>query len=413
MKRLIVVLMLAAASLITGMATGFDLMLRLFYLILFILGGSYLWMWLSLRRLEVTATRPDARAEVGDAIEERIMVQSSSPLSKSFIEIVDQSDMPGHHTGKAISLGPRGYHSWKVTTRCKRRGLFTIGPLVAVGKDPFGIFKQKKTYAGYQNIIVYPKTYDIPKFGIPAAELSGDVALRQRVNYVTPHASSVREYTTSDSMGRIHWPSSARLNKLMVKEFDHGQSSNVWIFLDLFKYVQAGDGENSTDEYAVAIAASVAKRYLERNYPVGMVAYGDKKYELGAETGRGQLDRIMDFLALSKADGEIPLEEALPMEEGLFSRYGSLVVITPSWHEEWVNALGVLLKRQIRVATILIDPASFGSRRTNTPVLDLLAANGVPSFMVRRGDDIPNALSSPYKPKEMPEPIREAVGGRL
>lgn len=413
MKRLILVLILAGTSFITSIATGFDLMLRLFYLILFVLAGSYAWMWLSLRGLDVTAKRPSSRAEVGDTIEERIMVQSSSPLSKAFIEITDQSNLQGHFTGKAISLEARGYHSWKATTQCVRRGLYTIGPLIAVGKDPFGLFKQEKTYAGVQNITVYPKIHELPRFGIPPAELSGDVAWRQRVAYATPHASSVREYITSDSLKRIHWPSTAKLNTLMVKEFDHGQSSNVWIFLDLFKYIQAGEDKESTDEYAVSIAASIAKHYLERNYPVGLVAYGDKKYELAAETGRGQLERIMDFLALSKAEGEVPLEEALPREESLFTRYGSLVIITPSWHEEWVGALGVLLKRQIKLATVLIDPASFGGRRSNTPILEQLAFNGVPSFMVRKGDDIPIALSSTYRPKGMPELLKEAAGEQL
>ncbi len=413
MKRLILVLTLTAVTLVTGLATSFDLMFRLTYLLLFILAGSYLWSWLSLRNLEVSVDRSASRAEVGDKIEERITVHNSSSLSKSLLEITDQTDLPGHMPGRAISLPPRAYESWKTSTTCRKRGVYTLGPLMARGADPFGLFKREKEYAGTQSLIVYPRSLELPRFGIPAADLLGDVSQRRRTFYATPHASTVREYVYSDNTGRIHWPSTARLGKLMVKEFDQGQSSNVWIFLDLYQHVQAGQDEESTDEYAVTIAASIAKKYLEGGYPVGLVSYGDEKYILPAETGRAQMERILEFLAMSKSDGKIPLEEALPNEENLFSRYGSLVVITPSWHKEWVPALGILSKRQVRVAAILIDSSTFGSGQSNSAILDSLAINGATAFMVKRGDDIPTALSSPYKLMETPVTMEAVASGSL
>ncbi len=197
----------------------------------------------------------------------------------------------------------------------------------------------------------------------------------------------------------------------MVKEFEHGQSSNVWVFLDLYRHGQVGELEESTDEYAVTIAASVAKKYLEKGYAVGLVAYGDRKYFLPAETGQGQMVRIMEFLAVSKPEGEVPLEEALPKEEGLFTRYGSLVVITPSCQQEWTPALNVLIKRQVRVAAILIDPSTFGGRHSNLGLLGNLALNGITAYRVNRGDDIAAALGHAYTSPETPEMVemRERV----
>ena len=406
-------LILTGTVLVTALATSFDLMFRLFYLLVFVLIGSYVWSWFSLRGLEVTVDRDAPRAEVGGRIEERIMVQSHSPLPKSLLEIEDQTDLPGHMTGRAISLPSHGYDSWKASTLCRRRGIYTVGPLVARGSDPFGLFKRKRAYAGQQTVVVYPRTLDLRKFGIPAAELSGEASLRQRVAYSTPHASTIRDYSYSDPVGRIHWPSTARLGKLMVKEFDHGRSSNIWIYLDLDQFVQAGENEESTDEYAVTIAASIAKKYLEAGQPVGLISYGDRKYLLPAETGRSQMERIMEFLAMSKPEGEIPLQEALPKEEGLFTRYGSLIVITPSWHSDWIPALKILAKRQVRVAAVLLDLSTFGGRQSNAHILPDLAVNGIPAFMVKRGDDIPTVLSKPYRLDETPPMVQAVAAGEL
>jgi hypothetical protein len=50
--------------------------------------------------------------------------------------------------------------------------------------------------------------------------LSGGEALRRRTHYVTTNASGVRDYAPGDSFSRIHWRSTARRNRLIVKEFE-------------------------------------------------------------------------------------------------------------------------------------------------------------------------------------------------
>jgi uncharacterized protein (DUF58 family) len=49
---------------------------------------------------------------------------------------------------------------------------------------------------------------------------------------MTPHAVGIREYLPSDPMKRIHWPSTARRGRFMVKEFEQPQAKRVVILLD-------------------------------------------------------------------------------------------------------------------------------------------------------------------------------------
>src|SRR5437899_2338659 len=80
----------------------------------------------------------------------------------------------------------------------------------------------------------------------------------------TTNATTIRDYAAGDAMNRIHWRSSAHHNQLMVKEFDLDPAVDAWVFLDLHDAVQAGEGEQSTEEYAVTIAATIAT-YLLRH----------------------------------------------------------------------------------------------------------------------------------------------------
>jgi uncharacterized protein (DUF58 family) len=216
----------------------------------------------------------------------------------------------------------------------------------------------------------------------------------------------VREYAFGDSISRIHWNSTARLGKMMSKEFDLGLSSDVWILVDLHRDVQAGELDESTDEYAVSVAASMASKYLDAQLPAGLVAYGDQRYMLPAETGAGQFDRIMEFLAMSKAEGDIPLEQLLPMEEQLWGYHSSLVVITSSHHLEWVSALRELSRRRVRIAVILLDGQSFGGMFDSMAVIPELYDIGISPYLIRQGDSIPVALSSTYT---IPDAATEAA----
>ena len=126
---------------------------------------------------------------------------------------------------------------------------------------------------------------------------------------------------------------------------------------------------------------------------MGLIAYGDQRYFLTSDTGTGHFDRIMELLALSKAEGTVPLETALPQEEAHWGYHSSLIVITSSHRSGWTTALRELIRRRVRVAVVLLDGASFGGIFNTLENVPELYGYGVPPYVVRRGDDIPLALS--------------------
>ena len=397
LMRSYLVLFLMLVTLATGMATGFGLFYRLLYVLVLTTALSYVWTWLAISPISVVVSGRTRQSTVGDDLEETVTVHNRSWLPKFGLEVRDMTTVPGYVGGEAINLWGRSSGSWNLRAQARKRGVYTLGPIRVANTDPFGLFQKEADYGPVETVTVFPRTHDLSSFEVPAAQLAGDASSRKRTYNVTPHASSVREYASGDSLSRVHWNSTAKLGKLMSKEFDLGRAGEVWVLIDLSHNIHFGDLEESTDEYAVSIGASLAKRYLEANQPVGLLAYGDKRYHLPAETGPGQMARVMQYLAVSRPEGYTPLEEALPKDEPLWSHNSSLVVITSSPQPEWVVAVRELSKRGIRTTAVLVDGRSFGGFLNTLEVADPLFLAGIPTYVVRKGDAIGAALSRMYR----------------
>ncbi len=204
----------------------------------------------------------------------------------------------------------------------------------------------------------------------------------------------MREYTAGDSISRIHWLSTARTGRLMVKQFDQGSSSHLWVVFDQHADAQAGSGEESTDEYGATLAASVVDRYSKAFLPVGYSAHGSESLVSPPDQSAAHRENVMRHIAASLPVGDVPLMHALGDLEREFSQSTSLVVITAADDGEWVDALAGLQRRGIKVSTVVMDRASFGGTDNSAAVERLIGA-GLNTFRVHRGESLGRALSSP------------------
>jgi uncharacterized protein (DUF58 family) len=380
------------ASIIVAISTGFWLTWRLTYVLMAGVPLAYAWSRLNLRGLEVSADRSTDRVQEGAQFEERITVRNRSWLTKIWLEIDDPSDMPGHVARRIVTVGAKSTATFRVRSTIRRRGLYAVGPVTITTGDPFGLFRRTRTYGSAQNVLVYPRAVELPGFFVPPANLPGEGRFRRRTHQVTPNASGVRAYEWGDSFNRIHWSSTARTGELMVKVFELDPASDIWIVLDLQRDVHVGEGDDSTEEYAVSIAASVSRFFLTANRTVGFMSYGRGFDVIEPERGVQQYTRILESLAMVRTWGDVSLGDMLSNEARRFGRHTTLVVVTPSTDESWIAALAMLQSRGVKVAAIVLEPSTFGSAESSLGVFASLAAGDVFSYMVKHADDLQTAL---------------------
>lgn len=416
-QRRTAVFLLGLLAFTAGLVTGRDLFFTLAYLLGLLLVLSFLWSWINLHTVHLSRVTRTRRTQVGRPLEERFTVRNTGILPKLWLEIHDYSTLPHHYASHVVNgLGPRQTYSWRVTTISRERGRYQLGPIKLRTSDPFGLFPLEKDLAPTSNVVVFPMTFDIHQFALPVGILPGGDALRRRTHYITTNASGVRDYEPGDSFSRIHWRSTARRDRLIVKEFELDPLADIWIVPDMsvFGHVAAKSAAplppspgdipawlkmedfrlpESTEEYTVTIAASIAQFFLRRDRAVGMLGYGQSNEILQPDRGERQFNRILETLAVLRAQGEVPLQDMLYAETHLFPRGTTIIVVTAYAREDWAVAARQLTRRGLRVVTVLVNPASFQGARSAEPLYHLLRANGQVVYLVNNGDELSTALS--------------------
>lgn len=396
--RFHIVLLLVVLALLYAMATGFAIYYRLSYTLGIALIGTYVWGAISFRGLEVRIQRQLGYREVGGVFTTQISVTNTA-APKPFLEVSELTTFPGSPGGRLVSLGTHATHSWTNRILARRRGAFTIGPIQITAADPFGMFRHHRRFETAQQVVVYPATVPLPLFSLPRRGSPGEGVYRRSTANTSPTVSSVREYVPTDTLSRIHWPTTVRTGHLMVKQFEQDTGSDVWIVLDLHQAVQAGTDPESTEEYGVTVAASLARHFLDSGLLVGLFAYGAEPLYLAPSRGYGHQDRIMQTLALVKAEGRSPLAEVLENGRKHGLDQSSVVVITPSIDPRWPESASWLFHHGAQVTTVLLDPSSFGGTGEIEPVGNRLAAGGVRTYAIRRDQPLAEAMARPmYAP---------------
>ena len=359
MIRRLQLLGLAIVLAVAAFSTGLSFLFFLVYLGLLIGGGSYVVTRIGLADLEAGYAVSQLTGHVGDKLRITYTIRNTGRLPKPWLEIHNPTSLPGGLPGRAISLGGRGERSWMVRTPLAQRGHFRIDPLQVRTGDPFGFFEASAGVGHGITLIVYPRIDPLPFWRLPPASIEGAHASPERTLQTTPLATTVRPYAPGDSMNRIAWRTTAKSGEIFVKEFDLEQTTDVWIFLDLDADVEAGEGDDSTTEVGVRVAASIADKAIAENRAVGLTVSGHRTTVIPADRGARQRLKVLQLLAAVEADGTTPLDEVLVTGVGRLRRGMTAVVVTATQDPRFIRPLATLRSRGVGVVVVTLDQAQF------------------------------------------------------
>jgi len=151
-------------------------------------------------------------------------------------------------------LRPAGHHREELTIAAHRRGIIDVGPMTITRGDPIGILRRELSWPEVQRIHVHPVTVRIPS---TSAGLIRDLEGTPSSVLVDADLSfhAVREYVVGDSQRHVHWKSTAKTGKLMVRQYEESRHARIAIILDLDTESYESDDEFET---TVSAAASLA-----------------------------------------------------------------------------------------------------------------------------------------------------------
>ncbi len=217
-------------------------------------------------RLEVVLAPPPQRVAVGDPAIARLRV-SNSTRRRSFGQIVD---VPVGREIVPVSvpgLAPGATVDRELAVPTGRRGRLALGPVRTVRADPIGLVRRELVWTEGLELIVHPRTIDIPSTSSGLVrDLEG-----QPTRDITPsdlafHA--LREYVPGDDRRHIHWKSTAKTGTFMVRQFEETRRSHLVVALSIASIDFGSDDEF---ELAVSVTGSLGARAIRDAREVSVV----------------------------------------------------------------------------------------------------------------------------------------------
>jgi uncharacterized protein (DUF58 family) len=282
-----------------------------------------------------------------------------------------------------------------------------------LGGDPFGLFPASRMLPERQHVVILPMTLPLTTFSVPSGRRAGGEALRERTHQVTPNAAGVRDYAPGDGLHRIHWRSTARRDRLIVKEFELDPMADAWLMVDASRVAhwslapeqrtsarphflpEAATLPPSSLEYAVTAAASIGLFLLSRGQSVGLLASGQTRQVIQPDRGAAQLYRVLEALAVVEGAGALDLEDLMMVEVPQIPRGSAAIVVTASPDERVLVAARHLERRGIPPVLVLLDASSFGGPPGSQALAQAARRNGYPVRLLRCGESLAAGLAAP------------------
>ncbi len=331
-ERAKLLIILLAICLIISWYTQTILVYFVSAILISILLLSFLFFCLTLINVDCVRKIPDAAYE-NEIIKVSVILKSRSIFANYFIYLVDKfpADLTYKHEKKILIpyLPKNKIINWTYEGFCFKRGLYWVGPLTLIGSDPLGLFKKYKIINISSRLTVYPQIFKInylppftkgivtPRYGTRTSRRSGEYE----------EFYGIREYRQEDGLRKIHWPSSARHNELIVRHFEQSGVHAITIILDLKRDSNLGFGKETTLEYAVKIAASLSKYFLDQGSVVQLLAYGDKPIMSTLRQDPSHFFTILELLAQVEANSYYSLGRVLTILTPFIPPTSTLVVI--------------------------------------------------------------------------------------
>lgn len=316
------------------------------------------------------------RAFLGDVVDVTIQVENLSRVPVPWVEVTDSAPNEVRATASpthVFSLGPHERQRLTYRLNCGKRGYYLLGPLYFNTGDLLGIQQEELTMNRLESLVVYPRVVSLERLRLQALAPQAALAATSPLIEDPARIMGVRSYQRGDSPRRMHWPATARLGALTVRQYEPAISRETMIFLDL----NGDDYGNRYDgtEMAIVAAASIANHIVTREkLPVGFMteahdplADGERRrVALPPRSGRGQLISILEVLARVSMTKETDFAGALRRQSVSLPWGASILAITGERGEELMETLFFLRRGGFAVSLILIRP--YGWTRQEEPV---------------------------------------------
>lgn len=211
---------------------------------------------------------------------------------------------PSSQLTTAFYLMPRQRLTRTLQAKLPKRGRYLFLGCRINGGDLLGLQDDYRTLSLFKEVVVMPRRAASPSFDMLLGGMIGDISVNRFIFEDPMLTIGFSDYTGREPMRDISWTQSARLGRMMVKNYDHTIDLSVTILLNVQSVLNVFEEDDKLEE-CCSIARSVCEQleskhiqysFLSNAIPSGTTSlYTDIEQGLGS----GHFYGVMEFRAAS------------------------------------------------------------------------------------------------------------------
>lgn len=244
------------------------------------------------------------------------------------------------------------------------RGVYLLKRMQVIIGDVFGFFTIDKQIEDYVEFLVYPKVINIMKLKFESTSYQGDAIIKRWIYKDPLYIKGIREYNVEDRMKDIHWKSSLKMNKLMVKEYDYTSEREFITIVNVqcdkvyWRYIN----KKAVDR-AIKVSLSISDTAIREGIKVAtwtnanIISYSDETKDFSKPCG--SLNNVLELFARMDYMPQMKFSEFLKKRIKHFKPNNTYVIVSSFLTEEDENIIFFLRNKGISIK--LIDVSNKGN----------------------------------------------------
>ncbi len=257
--------------------------------------------------------------------------------SKIFIEYLE----PGDETTVQLVM------------RCPQRGIYELPKLLVGSSFPSGLMRKVVKAGSPQRLVVYPKFVRQTEFEVPVSRTyqPGGVTESSRIGESNEFLST-REFRQGDRWRDIHWASSARTGKLIIKEYVEEYFARIGLVIDTRSPFWH---RPHSFEKCVSLAAGIGQQLIRKEVIVDILVMEEKFRQFSAGRSLAYRDQMLEFLAGLEEREELDFKLLEAPVLSCVNLFSCVIILLTTWDKSRAQFVERLKEANVKLRVVLVS----------------------------------------------------------
>lgn len=294
---------------------------------------------------------------------------------------------------KSFSLAPRRGKQYTFGLECKYRGQYQVGIRSIEIEDFLGIFRWNYRAGEPVPITVYPKIIHLERFRLQTNFISEAHSILNNRYEDMSTISDIRKYQYGDSLKKIHWKLSAKMNEIMVRNYQSTSQTSVTMFLDLKQNPFSPERNIMLEDKLIESVVSVLHYCLANWIHVNLVYYAEEIVTLEGKNPM-EFDGIYNILSTIAFSSPVEVKDIINIHINDNMIKTNLLIFTSNLNDELYEEIykTKLLGYETGLIYVVPDRGADKNDRQADSILPYLTEMGVNTYKIDIEDSIKEIL---------------------